>query len=109
MNKITTYLNKSLEIKEGLLENIEDENQLLELLTKYIQELIDTDFQYFLWTLYKIDVNEKKVKDTIKKDPQNSSEIIAKLIIERVKEKIITREKYKEEDENKKEDDWIFL
>ena len=107
MKKITTFLKTSLSIKEELLEKIEDENQLLKLLTRYIQELIDTDFQYFLWMLYKIDVNENKVKETIKKNPQNSSEIIAKLIIERVKEKIITREKYKAEDES--EDDWIFM
>lgn len=107
MKKITTFLKTSLSIKEELLEKIEDENQLLKLLTRYIQELIDTDFQYFLWMLYKIDVNENKVKETIKKNPQNSSEIIAKLIIERVKEKIITREKYKAEDESE-DDDWIF-
>ena len=109
MNKIVKYLNKNLEVKENFLAELESEDELLKRLTIYIQELIDTDFQYFLWTLYKIDVNEKKVKETIKKDPQNASEIIAKLIIERVKEKIKTREEYRDKDDNSKEDDWIFL
>ncbi len=108
MKKTITYLQNNLEVKETLLSNIENENDLLEKLTIYIQELIDTDFQYFLWVLYKIDVDEKKVRETIKKDPQNSSKLIAQLIIDRVNEKIITREKYKEEDD-REEGDWIFL
>ena len=108
MKKIITFLNNSLEIKEELLVKIQTEDELLSLLARYIQELIDSDFQYFLWILYKIDVNENKVKETIKQNPQNSSEIIAQLILERVKEKIITREKYKSEDDGK-DGDWIFM
>jgi len=106
MNKLKKYLHQNLEINHALLQKVQDENELLNLLTKYIQEIIDSDFQYFLWLLYKIDVDEKKIKETIKKDPQNSSETIAKLIIERIKEKMKTREKFRNKD---KEDDWIFM
>lgn len=107
MQSIVNQINKSLEIREDLLEKITNEEELLDLLTQYIQELINKDFEHLLWLLYRIDVGEKKVKEAINNSaPAEASQIIAKHILLREKEKVVTRKKYSSE--NKEDSDWIF-
>tara|TARA_B110000467_G_C18300498_1_gene471028 strand:- start:984 stop:1307 length:324 start_codon:yes stop_codon:yes gene_type:complete len=107
MQSIVNQLNKSLEIREDLLEKVNNEEELLYLLTQYIQELINKDFDHLLWLLYRIDVGEKKVKEAINNSaPAEAAQIIAKNIILREKEKVATRKIYRSE--NKGDSDWIF-
>lgn len=64
-------------------------------LEKYIHDLIQNDFQKLVSILYKVDVNEKKLKELLQKDENKKSEkIIAKLIIDRQMQKIITRRQF---------------
>lgn len=107
MQSIVNQINKSLEIREDLLEKVKNENELLDLLTIYIQELINKDFEHLLWLLYRIDVGEKKVKAAIEKSaPDEAAKIIAEHILVREKEKVATRKKYSSEDSETI--DWIF-
>jgi hypothetical protein len=69
-------------------------SEFLTWLTAAVQHLIDTDFERFLNTLYRIDVDEIKVKLAFT-SKTNVAEAIATLIIERELQKVETREKYR--------------
>ncbi len=69
--------------------------QLLEKLTLFIDDLIQNNFQKLVTILYKIDVNEKKLKQLLlESDGVNAARIISMLIIERQQQKIESRKKF---------------
>jgi len=73
-------------------------DQLHTQLAAHINELIKNDFQGLLFLLYKIDVDENKLKAHLSANAQeNAGNIIASLIIER----IVQREASKKEFSNK--------
>ncbi len=62
-------------------------------LSDYINNLIKSDFDRLLTYLYRIDVNEQKLKKLLQQFPQeDAGNIIASLIIERQEQKIKTRQ-----------------
>lgn len=64
-------------------------------LTDYINELIKNDFDKLIAYLYRIDVNEQKLKLLLLQFPEeDAGKIIALLIIERQQQKIKTREQF---------------
>jgi hypothetical protein len=80
-------IEKSLEI--NLPGNLDDA------LAFYINELIQQDFQKLITILYKVDIDEDKLKQILKNNISNdTASIIAKLIIERQLKKIDTRKQY---------------
>lgn len=66
---------------------------------QFINHLISTDFNRLLTILYRVDVEEKKVKAALAEgdnDPAKSAgHIIAALLVERQVEKIKVREEYR--------------
>ena len=96
MDKLLEQVNKNFPLAKNALAVIESEELLILELSQYIQELIDTDFSKLVNTLYRIDVSETKIKKALQNcQPQESNKVIARLIIEREKQKIKTREEYK--------------
>ena len=71
-----------------------DENALLELLTKRVEEMMREDLGLLLSSLYRLDVEEGKIQTALKSSTIPAAQGIAALIIERQKEKIDTRKKY---------------
>ncbi len=66
-------------------------------LMAFIDHLIKNNFNKLVNILYKVDVNETKLKEVLKQDAaRDAAEIIAELIITREMQKIESREKYKE-------------
>lgn len=64
-------------------------------LADYINKLIKNDFDKLISYLYRIDVNEQKLKTLLQQNPgEDAGNIIADLIIERQQQKIKTREQY---------------
>lgn len=64
-------------------------------LTKYINKLIEQDFERLVSILYKIDVDENKLKRILREQTgTDTADIIANLIIERQLKKIETRKQY---------------
>lgn len=64
-------------------------------LADYINKLIQNDFDKLISYLYRIDVNEQKLKKLLQQNPgEDAGNIIADLIIERQQQKIKTREQY---------------
>lgn len=65
------------------------------ILAAYINDLIKHDFDKLISYLYRIDVNEQKLKSLMQQNPQeDTGEIIATLIIERQQQKIKLREQF---------------
>ncbi|MCZ2222668.1 MAG: hypothetical protein LC122_03455 [Chitinophagales bacterium] len=74
----------------------------------FIKQLISNDFEKLIFLLYRIDVNENKIKQLLDKSTINTEELIAQAIIDRIAEKKITKEKYKQQQQDIDEDDkWI--
>lgn len=90
---IIPLLNKelSLEFSEKLAMD-ELEHQL----TDHINHLINTDFEKLIYYLYRIDVNESKMKQLLQQQGgENAAQLIARLIIDRQLQKIKSRAEHK--------------
>ncbi len=93
---LVEHINTSLEI--SLPETISDE-ELRERLARHINHLINTDFEKLVYYLYRIDVNENKMRMLLeKKEGENAAGLIADLIIERQAEKIKSRQQFDRRD-----------
>lgn len=65
-------------------------------LSQYFNKLIEHDFEKLVALLYKIDVDEIRLKKILKEQAgSDTADIIAKLVIERQLSKIQTRNQYK--------------
>ena len=81
-------------------------NEIHAQLSIYINNLIKNDFDKLITYLYRIDVNEQKLKILLQKNPQeDAGNIIAALIIERQQQKIKTREQFSQQDNTVDEDE----
>ena len=86
---IIPLLNKelSLELSDQL-----SINELEQQLTNHINHLINTDFEKLVYYLYRIDVNETKMKQLLQQQGgENAAQLIAQLIIDRQLQKIKSR------------------
>lgn len=90
---IIPLLNKdlSLQLPEQLaMEELEHQ------LSDHINHLINTDFEKLIYYLYRIDVNESKMKNLLQQQGgTNAAQLIAKLIIERQLQKLKSRSEHK--------------
>ncbi|HET9431346.1 MAG TPA: hypothetical protein VFO70_09215 [Chitinophagaceae bacterium] len=70
-----------------------------QLLTEKVNELLETDFQYLVSLLYRLDVSETKLKGLLKENPgTDAGIIIADLMIERQAQKIRSRSQFRQRD-----------
>ena len=70
-------------------------------LSAYINTLIKNNFDKLITYLYRIDVNEQKLKSLLQQKPdEDAGNIIATLIIERQQQKIKSREQFSQRDNN---------
>ena len=75
--------------------------ELHSLLSVYINQLIKNDFSKLINYLYQIDVSEQKLKNLLEQSPQQDADnIIATLIIERLQQKIKTRNQFNPQQDN---------
>jgi hypothetical protein len=90
---IIPLLNKelSLELSEKLAMN-----ELEQQLSNHINHLINTDFEKLVYYLYRIDVNETKMKQLLQQQGgENAAQLIARLIIDRQFQKIKSRAEHR--------------
>jgi hypothetical protein len=86
---LVTYINKSLETDISQSISIEG---LRTKLAAHINHLINHDFEKLVFYLYRIDVNESKMRAVLdNRQHENAGDLIADLIIERQLEKIEAR------------------
>ncbi|GAA4301199.1 hypothetical protein [Compostibacter hankyongensis] len=80
--------------------------QALMLLQEHIQQLINRDFQGLVNLLYRIDVEEQRLRKTLRdRSPEEAAKVIAVLILERIRQKIKTREAGRDREEQIPEDE----
>ena len=108
IDEIKNQVFESLEIDGALLPvtNSEEEKFIAfrNLLIRRIEELAEKDMEKLLWTLYRIDVSEKKLNEVLKATgPADFSSVIADLIIERQLQKVESRKKF-----GNRQGDWSF-
>ena len=90
--ELVRIINKQVDI--DLSEDI-SKNELQQKLTAFINELIVNDFQRLITILYRIDVDEKKLKRILLENAgTDAAEIITTLVIEREIQKIETRKQF---------------
>jgi hypothetical protein len=101
-DELIQQINKELSIE--LPQKISGE-QLKEQLSQYVNHLINTDFDKLIYYLYRIDVNETKMKQLLQTENKNAGDLIADLMIERQLQKIKSREQFKQRDDTINEED----
>jgi hypothetical protein len=96
-------LNESLQLKLPAGVSLEE---LKDLLSVYVNDLIQSDFEKLVSLLYRIDVSESKLTYLLKENPgEDAGRIIADLIIERQLQKIKSRQQHSKRDDNITEDE----
>lgn len=92
-------LNRQLTVMQKL--------EMREPLIDYINYLLIHDFNKLVHVLYRVDVNEQKLKELLKANAQtDASVIIADLLIQRQEEKLKTKEAFKSNRDIPEEDKW---
>ena len=103
-NDLINDINQSLEIS---LPSSVSEEEFRKRLTSHINHLINHDFEKLVFYLYRIDVNENKMRDLLeKREGENAAELIANLIIERQLQKIESRKKFKNDGKIDESEKW---
>ena len=87
----------ALQILQDDEELVSTDDVLFETVLQRVVELLSESPEKLMSILYRIDVSEEKINDVIKNAPVASiATRIATLIIERMREKIETRKKYRD-------------
>ena len=91
-DELIRLLNKELAIEIAVKKSY---NEIHTELATYINNLIKNDFDKLITYLYRIDVNEQKLKSLLQQTPnEDAGNIIATLIIERQQQKIKIRQQF---------------
>ena len=100
--KLQHYLQQNFQLPITINEMQDAEN----FLGDKINSLIKDDFNLLIQILYRIDVNETRLKQVLKDNPnEDAGKIIAALLIERQLQKINIREQFKRKNDNFSEDE----
>lgn len=103
-NDLVSHINTSLEI--SLPETLSQE-ELREKLAAHINHLINHDFEKLVYYLYRIDVDENKMRRLLEqREGENAAALIADLIIERIVQKKEARKQFKTDSTDSKEERW---
>ncbi len=104
-NDLTALIKKDLAID---LPDIISIPELEKLLSVYVNDLIQHNFQQLITLLYRIDVNETKLRKLLQEHTnETAGNILAKLIIERQIQKIKTRQQFNQaENDISEEEKW---
>jgi hypothetical protein len=95
--ELQLYLQQNFELPMAIKE-MQDAEKFL---AAKINTLIKNDFNFLVQILYRIDVNESKLKQVLKENPtEDAGKIIAALLIERQLQKVNTRKQFKNKDNN---------
>lgn len=101
-NIFDQYMNKEAVLKNYLEQELALESpaqssfvEMKKILSEYVNQLILHDFEKLVRMLYRIDVNENRLKHILIENPnENACDLIAEMIIERQIQKINTREQF---------------
>ena len=97
----------SFELDESRLPATSDNDEkfrvIRQMLIQRIEELLHQDMEKLKWILYRIDVSETKLYETLQNSDADAATVMADLIIERQIQKAESRKKF-----GGNENDWNF-
>lgn len=101
MGQDTFQQTADLIVKDFALQSTADtltEKELLQLLADQVAYMIDNQLEVLLSLMYRLDVDERKVAAALSPAaPENPNIGIARLVLERQKQRIFTKQHYKQE------------
>jgi UDP-N-acetylglucosamine 2-epimerase len=98
LNQASELITRDLELEETPTSSMSEEELLL-LITHRVAYLIEHNMELLLSSLYRLDVSEQKINNALMPgNPTSPDSAIAMLILQRQKERIITRLSYKQPD-----------
>lgn len=81
--------------------------QLKEMISRYLNELIVHNFQKLVQLLYRIDVNEERLKQMLQENTEtDAATILTELILERQKQKLKFRQETRPHRKDTDEERW---
>ena len=82
-------------------------DDLKSVLAEKFNDLINTDFNHLVYLLYRIDINEEKLKQALKQNEgKDTAVLLADLTIERQLQKIRSREDYRKDESISDDEKW---
>jgi len=82
-------------------------DELLQQLTDCMNYLLQHDFAALIQILYRVDVNEQKLKQLLQQQPQTDAALlIAHLLLERQEEKRKIRQSFRSKDDIPEDEKW---
>ena len=97
---------QEISMELGIILKEQEDSFGKQLLAEKINELINNDFQKLVSILYRMDISEIKLKQLLNENPgTNAAQIISDLMIERQAEKIRSRQRFSNRDENISDDE----
>ncbi len=101
---LISAINQSLEIS---LPGTISSDELRQNLAQHINHLINHDFEKLVYYLYRIDVDENKMRTLLEqKEGEGAAQLIADLIIERQLQKIKSRKQTKDSNDIPDDERW---
>ena len=95
-----------LEQELGLISPSEIFQEKLNSLASVINDLLNNNFQKLIGILYRMDINENKLRRLLEENKNaDAGMIIARLMIERESQKILTRKENSKKDRNISDDE----
>jgi hypothetical protein len=103
MNQETTQIFKNFEVE--IPEEEINEEQMINMLADRIAYMLEYQLEYLFSMMYRMDVSEKKVSEALHPMAEEPANVgLARLVIERQKERLFTKEHYKQVDLGDEED-----
>jgi hypothetical protein len=105
-NEDILYLQREL-ANDFQLAGADTREELLHRLSAGINRLIESDFSRLIMILYRLDISESKLKQTLRENfAQNAGDIIALLIVERQLQKQKSRQQSKPQQDIPDDEKW---
>jgi hypothetical protein len=102
-SKMISELSTSLETDLSATKSIDE---LKIALAKYINDLINHDFDKLLRLLYKVDVSEKILRANLRQQEKDAGVVIAEMVIDRQLQKIETRQQFNSNNDIPENEKW---
>lgn len=104
--------NEVIVIRDALLNDFDlsgcdTRSALLQRLALQINHLIQADFHRLLASLYRLDISELKLKQTLEENTdKDAGELIATLVVERQLQKLKTRQAFRQQNDIPEDEKW---
>jgi hypothetical protein len=102
-SKMISELSTSLETDLSGTKSIDE---LKIALARYINDLINHDFDKLLRLLYKVDVSEKILRANLRQQEKDAGVVIAEMVIDRQLQKIDTRQQFNSNNDIPENEKW---